>query len=124
MIATVTTAARVYIPMHPRTGESLIYFEDIAAMRSESFAKRAKAMSPDMIEEQLLSQIHIVSRIASAKMHRVRWAFWLSVPSLVLGLILLAWGQRSALNMQYIAAYALHLTASNALLLAKADEER
>ena len=35
-------AAWVYIPMHPRTGESLIYFEDIAAMQSEAFVKRAK----------------------------------------------------------------------------------
>ena len=92
MIAAVTMAARVYIPMHPRTGKSLIYFEDIAAMRRESFAQRAKEMSPDTIEEQLLSQIHIVSQIASAKMRRVRRAFWLSAPSFVLGLILLAWG--------------------------------
>ena len=92
MLATVMMAARVYMPMHPRTGESLIYFEDIAAMRSESFAKRAKEMSPNAIEEQLLSQIHIVSQIASAKMRRVRRAFWLSAPSFVLGLILLAWG--------------------------------
>ncbi len=92
MFATVLTAARVYMPTHPHTGESLIYFEDIAAMRSEAFVKRAKEMSPDTIEEQLLSQIHIVSQIASAKMRRVRCAFWLSGPSLLLGLILLAWG--------------------------------
>ena len=77
--------------MHPRTGESLIYFEDIAAMRSEVFTKRSKEMSPDVIEEQLLSQIHIVSGIASTKMRRVRCAFWLSAPSFVLGLIILAW---------------------------------
>ena len=92
MIATIMMAARVYMPMHPRTGESLIYFEDIAAMRSESFANRAKEMSPSAIENQLLSQIHIVSQIASAKMRRVRRAFWLSAPSFTLGLILLAWG--------------------------------
>ncbi len=88
----VVMAAWVYMPTHPRTGQSLIYFEDIAAMRSEAFVKLAKEMSPDTIEEQLLSQIHIVSRIASAKMRRVRRAFWLSGVSLVLGLILLAWG--------------------------------
>lgn len=92
MIASVLTAARVYMPTHPRTGESLIYFEDIAAMRSEEFVERSKEMSPDTIEEQLLSQIHIVSRIASAKMRKVRCAFWLSGPSLALGFILLAWG--------------------------------
>lgn len=92
MIATVSMAARVYIPVHPRTGESLIYFEDIAAMRSEVFAQRAKEMSQDVIEEQLLSQIHIVSQIASGKMQRVRRAFWLSGPSLAFGLVLLAWG--------------------------------
>lgn len=88
----VVMAALVYMPMHPRTGQSLIYFEDIAAMRSEGFVKRSKEMSSDMIEEQLLSQIHIVSQIASVKMRRVRRAFWLSGPSLFLGLILLAWG--------------------------------
>lgn len=92
MIATVFTAAWVYMPMHRRTGESLIYFEDIAAMQRQAFVKQSKEMSPDTIEEQLLSQIHIVSRIASAKMRRVRLAFLLSAPSLVLGLILLAWG--------------------------------
>ena len=92
MGAAVAMAARVYMPTHPRTGQSLIYFEDIAAIPSEVFVKWAKEMSPDTIEEQLLSQIHIVSRIASAKMRRVRRAFWLSGPSLVLGLILLAWG--------------------------------
>ena len=37
-------------------------------------------------------QIHIVSQIASAKMRRVHRAFWLSSPSFVLGLIILAWG--------------------------------
>lgn len=92
MIAAVTTAARVYIPVHPRAGESLIYFEDIAAMQSELFARRAREMAPDTIEEQLLSQIHTVSKIASLKMRRVRCAFWLSGPSLAFGLILLAWG--------------------------------
>ena len=92
MGAAVAIAARVYMPTHPHTGQSLIYFEDIAAMQSEAFVKRAKEMSPDTIEEQLLSQIHIVSRIASAKMSRVRLAFLLSGPSLFLGLILLACG--------------------------------
>ena len=85
-------AAWVYMPTHPRTGASLIYFEDIAAMSGETFAQRAKEMSPDAIEDQLLSQIHTVSQIASAKMRRVRCAFWLSVPSFILGLILLACG--------------------------------
>ena len=92
MFATVLTAVRVYMPMHPRTGKSLIYFEDIAAMQSEEFVKRSKEMSSDVIEEQLLSQIHTVSQIASAKMRRVRCAFWLSGASLILGLILLACG--------------------------------
>lgn len=92
MGAAVAMAAWVYMPTHPRTGQSLIYFEDIAAMRSEEFVKRSKEMSSDVIEEQLLSQVHTVSQIASAKMRRVRRAFWLSMPSLVLGLILLACG--------------------------------
>lgn len=92
MFASVTTAVRVYVPTHARTGASLIYFEDIAALRSETFAKRAGEMTPDVIEEQLLSQIHAVSQIASAKMRRVRFALWLCGPSLASGLTLLAWG--------------------------------
>ena len=92
MGAAVAVAARVYMPTHPPTGESLIYFEDIAAMQREAFVKRAKEMSLDTIEEQLLSQIHTVSQIVSAKMRKVRCAFLLSGLSLLLGLTLLAWG--------------------------------
>ena len=90
--AVIAFAASVYLPRNPRTGNSLIYFEDIGAMPLESFQEQARKMSLETIEDQLLSQIHTVSRIASTKMHRVRWAYYLSVPSVVLWVILLAWG--------------------------------
>ena len=92
LVAAITFAARVYLPMNPKTGESLIYFEDIGAMPFESFQKQASQMDPETIEGQLLQQIHAVSLIASAKMHRVRWAYFLSAPSVVLWVILLVWG--------------------------------
>ena len=92
VIGVVALAASVYLPRNPRTGGSLIYFEDIAAMSLESLKERATSMDAKTIERQLLGQIHTVSRIASVKMRRVRWAYYLSVPSVVLWLILLGWG--------------------------------
>ena len=93
-VVIVATAAWVYMPTSPRTGKSLIFFEDIAAMDFESFQQKAKAVSHDDLEFQLLDQIHRVSNIASAKMRRVRWALRLSVPSIILWIILLAWGSQ------------------------------
>lgn len=92
LVAIVVLAALVYMPKNPRTGESLIYFEDIASKDYKAFEARAKNMCPDVIEKQLLDQIHRVSKIASLKMYRVRWAFWLSGPSSILWIVLLAWG--------------------------------
>ena len=88
-LAIVGITAWVYMPRSPKTGKSLIFFEDIANMDFESFGKKAKAVSSDDIEHQLLDQIHRVSKIASTKMCMVRWALWLSVPSLILWIVLL-----------------------------------
>ena len=91
LAAAVSLALRVYIPVNPRTGKSLIYFEDVAAQDFASFQAQAKTMSPAAIEHQLLDQIHRVSAIASLKMRWVRWAFRLSAASSALWLVLLAW---------------------------------
>lgn len=93
VLTAVTAAVWVFIPVNPRTGASLIYFEEIAAMQYDSFVKRAKGMSSNMIEEQLLSQVYRVSQVASAKMRRVHYALWLSAPSFLLWVILLVWGE-------------------------------
>ena len=92
LIAVVSLASLVYMPRNPNTGRSIIYFEDIATMRFDFFEKQAKQMSPEKIELQLLDQIHRVSQIVSAKMRYVRWAFILSLPSIILWAALLAWG--------------------------------
>ena len=84
--------ANVYIPRHPRSDGSLIYFEDIASLPIESFIQRAKEVDLDCIERQLLEQIHAVSSIASVKMRRVRWAYYVSGPSVVLWVVLFGWG--------------------------------
>ena len=84
-------AAAVYMPRHPRTGKSNIFFEDIATMEYPEFESVARNMSSDAIERQLIDQIYRVSLVASIKMKRVRWAIWSSAPAVVLGLILLAW---------------------------------
>ena len=84
-------ATSVYVPINPKTGRSLIYFEDIASMDYHAFELRAKGMSAESIESDLLDQIHRVSQIASKKMNRVRWAFILSAPAFLSWLALFAW---------------------------------
>lgn len=88
----VLLAIKVYIPIGPRTGKSLLFFEDIAAQDYASFEARAKAMHSAAIERQLLDQVHRVSRIASFKMKWVRRAMWSSVVSSAFWLVLMAWG--------------------------------
>ena len=90
--AAVVVAAGVYMPMTPRTGTSLIYFEDIQSIPEESFMEQARRLEPEDIENQLLQQIYAVSQIASIKMQRVRRAIFLSVPASVLWVALIVWG--------------------------------
>ena len=92
LVVTVAISASVYLPRNPRSGGSLIYYEDISMMSWESFREQAEEMTPELIERHLLQQVHTVSHIASTKMQRVRWAYLLSLPSVVLWVILLAWG--------------------------------
>ena len=89
LVAVVIIAVRVYMPSSPKTGKSLIYFEDVAALEFETFRSRSVATPIEEIERQLLDQIYRVSQIASDKMRRVRWAVYLSVPSVLLWVILL-----------------------------------
>lgn len=91
-LAAVGLAVWVYIPSTPKTGKSLIYFADIAAMDCSKFIAAAQAVDDAEIERQLLDQIYRVSCIASDKMRRVRLAFVASGFSIILGIILLAWG--------------------------------
>ena len=89
-LAAVVLAVLVYAPATPKTGQSLIYFEDVAGMDGQQFTAAAKAMDTAEIERQLLEQIYRVSRIASSKMRLVRYAFWLSMVSVLTGITLLA----------------------------------
>ena len=84
-------SALVYLPVNPRTGTSLIFFEDIANMGSREFQSSARNMSHDLMERQLLHQIHVVSQVTSVKMRRVRWAIILSLPAVLVWAALLAW---------------------------------
>ena len=89
-LAAVVLAVLVYAPATPKTGQSLIYFEDVAGMDYQQFIAAAMAMDTAEIERQLLEQIYRVSRIASSKMRLVRYAFWLSMVSVLTGITLLA----------------------------------
>ena len=92
LIGSMAFAASVYIPRNPRTGRSLIYFEDIAAMPPEEFEERSRHLDTDAIERQLIDQAYAVSGIASTKMHRVRWAYLTGGPAVLVWIVLLAWG--------------------------------
>ena len=92
LVGSMAFAASVYIPRNPRTGRSLIYFEDIAAMPPEEFEERSRQLDADAIERELIDQVYAVSGIASTKMRRVRWAYWASGPSVVLWALLLGCG--------------------------------
>ena len=85
-------AAWVYMPMNAKTGDSLIFFEDIAGMEWADFQSAARNMSHDLIERQLLHQIYVVSGVASVKMRRVRWVIIMSLPAILAWFVLLAWG--------------------------------
>lgn len=85
-------AGSVYLPRTPTNGTSLIYFADVGTMPLHAFIEQAKGMEPERIEEQLLEQIHTVSKIVVVKMHRVRWAYLLSAPAGAIWVVLLAWG--------------------------------
>ena len=85
-------AGSVYLPRTPANSTSLIYFADVGAIPLHAFVEGAKGMEPERIEEQLLEQIHTVSKIVVVKMHRVRWAYLLSAPAGAIWVVLLAWG--------------------------------
>ena len=87
----IVLAAMVYMPMIAKTGQSLIFFEDIADMEWEGFQSAARDMSHDLIERQLIDQIYRVSLVASVKMRRVRCAIILSLPATFSWVALLAW---------------------------------
>ena len=89
--AVVWLSAMVYMPISPRTGKSLIFFEDVSAMDFEDFLAKAQTASDDVIETQLLDQIYRVSAVARMKMRRVRCAIMLSLPAILMWLSLLVW---------------------------------
>ena len=96
LLLAVGLGVSVYIPAAPKTGKSLIYFEDIAALKYDDFKENAQNMDDDTIEEQLISQIYQVSQIVSRKMRLVRVAFWSSAVSTLLGISLLTWASIQA----------------------------
>ena len=91
-LGAIGVAGWVFLPRTPRARESLIYFEDIAAMGWELFESRSKKMDNCTIEQQLLQQIFVVSKIASQKMRRVKCALILSVFAIASWGGLLIWG--------------------------------
>jgi hypothetical protein len=80
-LASLTSAALVYLPVTPPANSSLVYFEDIKAMKSDEFVGRSKALDSEMIEDHLLDQIHRVSAIASKKFARIRVSMLLAAPA-------------------------------------------
>lgn len=90
-LVTISIAGWVFLPKNPKTGKSLIYFQDIAAMCEVCFQSKSKQLNDNAIEEQLIQQIFAVSQIASQKMQRVKWALIVSGGAIGLWLVLLGW---------------------------------
>ena len=84
-------AAWVYMPINAKTGDPLIFFEDVAAMEWSDFQSVAQNMNCDLIERQMPQQIHIVAGVASAKMRRARWPIIISLSATAVWFVLLAW---------------------------------
>jgi len=84
-------AARVYIPMTPPAGGSLIYFEDIRRMDAADFRARGSRLTAEEVEQALLDQIWRVSRIASVKLAYIRISFVVGAIALVSWAVLLGW---------------------------------
>lgn len=88
-LAALVCGALVYIPRSKKTGESLIYFEDIAGMTLGSFRARARVMTPHVVEAQLTDQVYAVAYIVKAKMRWVRRAYVVSAVTVLLWIGLL-----------------------------------
>ena len=82
-LCAVVFAGWVFFPRTPRKENSLIYFEDIAAMNFYTFQYQSKGLDPATIEKELLQQIFEISRIVSKKMHLVKWALIISALSVL-----------------------------------------
>ena len=88
LIVAVVSAANVYFSRNPRTSVSLADYEAISMMPSESFREQGEAEVLEVVGGQLLHQIRVASILASVKMRRVRWAYFLNVPSVALWVVL------------------------------------
>ena len=84
-------AGRVFIPISPKIKKSLIYFEEISSYEYEKFRIASQELDWNKAESELLDQIYRVSRVASKKMFRVRWAYYTAGPATVLWATLLVW---------------------------------
>ena len=60
LIVVVAIAASVYLLRNPKACGSLIYYEDISMMPFEAFRSQAVAITPEVIERQLL---HLQNRL-------------------------------------------------------------
>lgn len=89
-------AARVYVPLIPPAGGSLIYFEDIRAMARTDFKARSAGLGPTALEEALLDQIFRVSEIASRKFGWVRTSFQMGALAVLTWAVLLGWAIATA----------------------------
>ena len=89
----------MFVPRAPRRTatppdqRSRVYFDDIRATPPERFRERGKLIHEDELEDDLLSQVHVVSTIAGVKFAAVQRAFVASAASLVFWLTLLIWAR-------------------------------
>ena len=92
-------ASLVFVPRAPRRNatppesRSRVYFDDIRATPAADFRERGKLIHEEELEDDLLTQVHVVSTIAGVKFAQVQRAFIASAASLVFWLTLLIWAR-------------------------------
>lgn len=82
-------AIRVFIPATPRTGGSIVYFEDIRGMPRDRFIEAGMEEPGEELVTDILTQIHVVSTIASRKFAWLRISFIAMLGSLAFWLLLI-----------------------------------
>jgi energy-converting hydrogenase Eha subunit A len=71
-------------PRRRASRPGIIFWEDIVALKAADYARKISEASPEALVEEAALHTYDIARIAKIKFSRLRLAFFLSVPTLVL----------------------------------------
>jgi hypothetical protein len=83
---------RGLFPVLGGSGKSLLYFGEIANMLDTDFIRDFRGLTADRHADELLNQVHVVSRITNNKYQRVKDAFRWTLAAVVPWVVALAAG--------------------------------